>query len=129
MCAKGDLVSHRAGKDKEGGGVTGQGGNVSFERVGGGVGLEDVVEESRVGGSREHCWSGGRDNIAFANVSVCSIRYEKQKPSRWTRMHTAEVIGRRSWRLPRISAIGDAFDFDAFDLDCLGDHDVFLWPL
>lgn len=64
--AEGDLVAHRAGEDEQGGGMSGQGGDVSFEGVGGRVVAEDIVEEGGVCDGVQHGGSGSCDDVAWA---------------------------------------------------------------
>lgn len=62
---EGDLVAHRAGEDEQGGGMSGQGGDVSFEGVGGRVVAEDVVEEGGVRDGVQHGGGGSCDDVAW----------------------------------------------------------------
>ena len=59
----GELVSHGAGEDEEGGREAGEAGNVRFEVVGGGVFGEDVVEKGGVLDGGEHGGGGRGNNI------------------------------------------------------------------
>lgn len=61
--ADGELVSHGAGEDEEGGGETCEVGEVEFEVVCGGVFGEDVVEQGGVLDGGEHGGGWGRNDI------------------------------------------------------------------
>lgn len=62
--AQRQLVAHRAGEDEQGGRVAGEGREVGFEREGGGVFEEDVVEEGGLRDGCQHAGCWGRDDVA-----------------------------------------------------------------
>ena len=91
--ADGELVALGAGCDEEGGGKAGQVGDVGFERYGGGVFGEDIVEEGAILDGVEHGGGGSCDDVAWdetgASIGGVGRRRDRDKGGE----RTAEVEG------------------------------------
>lgn len=114
----GELVALGAGGDEEGGGKAGQVGDVGFERYGGGVFGEDIVEEGAILDGVEH--GGGRscDDVAWdetgASIGGVGRRGDRDKGGErtaevegcWARGGPSIPLGRFGGSLHRRGAIG-----------------------
>ena len=116
--ADGELVALGAGWDEEGGGKAGQVGDVGFERYGGGVFGEDIVEEGAILDGVEHGGGGGSDDVAWdetgASIGGVGRRRDGDKGGErtaevegcWARGGPSIPLGRFGRSVPRRGAIG-----------------------